>query len=146
MPVLLKFIDAIARQKGRDVLFVRFGELDAQLFPVWFMNFDVAQHDWENDPNRRELISWLDERGITWSKCGCFANENIMCGYWGDIYIDIPYDTSNSVYQELASRLENLDETRKIPGVTFCCVTLKSAMRNAHHDEPGFWEKFAEDL
>lgn len=144
MPQLLSHIDAIARKKGRDVLFVRFGEFDDLLVPLRISRFWEETHDRENDSNRSELIAWLDANGINWCPCGLFAHEDYMVSYEGDIYLDVPYDSTDPVYQKISHRLENPDETRKIPGVTFCCLSLKCAMQNAHHDEPGFWEKWAE--
>lgn len=141
MPMLIRFIDAIAREKERDVLFVRFGNIDEQSQPVW-----TSCHDWENDQHRIDLIAWLDAQDIRWSPCGSFASENCMSSYQGDIYLDVPFDRTDPVYQELAHRLENPDETRKTPGVTFCYLPLVNAMRNSHHDEPGFWEKWAENF
>lgn len=145
MPLLIQFIDAIARQKGRDVLFVHFGEVDDVTEP-----FSISEDDspdaWKNDPQRINLIAWLDAHGIGWCPCGGFASEDFMCSYQGDIYLDVPFDRANPVYQELSQHLETPDETRKIPGVTFCYLPLKNAMRNTHHDEPGFWEKWAENF
>lgn len=141
MPMLIRFIDAISREKGRDVLFVRFGDVDEQSESSW-----DSCHDWKHDQNRIDLIAWLDVQGIRWSPCGRFASEHCMSSYQGDIYLDLPFDKTDPVYQELAYRLENPDETRKIPGVTFCYLPLAIAMRNAHHDEPGFWEKWAENF
>lgn len=140
MPELISHIDAIARQKGRDVLFVRFGELSEHCFPLWVLSRDENPYDWRTDPNRFELISWLDARRVGWSPCGYFADENVMLGYWGDIYVDLPFDTADPSYHELASHLEYPDGSRKITGVTLCCVTYEAALSNAHHDEPGFWE------
>lgn len=146
MPLLIQFIDAIARQKGRDVLFVHFGEFDDTTEPLPISEDEGYPHDWQNDPQRIELIAWLESHGIKWCPCGEFASENSMCSYMGDIYLDVPFDRADPVYQELSRRLENPDETRKVPGVTFCYLPLESAMRNAHHDEPGFWEKWAENF
>lgn len=142
MPQLIEFIDAIARKKGRDVLFVCFGPADDETDSLR----EGGWHDWENDPNRIDLIAWLKAKGIGWSLCGGFASENTMSSYQGEIYLDVPFDKADPVYQALSNRLENPDETRKIPGVTFCYVPLECAMRNAHHDEPGFWEKWAENF
>jgi hypothetical protein len=146
MPQLLSHIDAIARQNGRDVLFVRFGEIDDALVPLWISQNESDPHDWKNDPNRIELIAWLDANGIGWCPCGPFASENCMYPYMGDIYLDVPFERADPVYQELSHRLEKPDETRKIPGMTFCCLPLERAMQNAHHDEPGFWDKWAENF
>jgi len=34
----------------------------------------------------------------------------------------------------------------KIDGVVFCYLPLEMAMKNAHHDEPGFWDRWAENF
>lgn len=146
MPQLIKFIDALARQKGRDVLLVRFGVVDEATGPFLISEDDDKPHCWEDNPLRIDLISWLDARGIEWCPCGGFATENCISTYQGDIYLDVPFDKGDPVYQVLSQYLENPDETPKIPGVTFCYLTLKCAMRNSHHDEPGFWEKWAENF
>lgn len=146
MPLLIQCIDAIARQKGRDVLWVHFGEVDDAEESFCISEDEDSFLGWENNPQRIDLIAWLDTHGIGWCPCEGFASENCMCSYQGDIYIDLPFDRADPVYQELSEHLENPDETRKIPGVTFCYLPLKSAMRNAHHDEPGFWEKWAENF
>ena len=41
----------------------------------------------------------------------------------------------------LESYLERPDGTMFFETVRFYVVQLKAAMKNAHHDEPGFWEK-----
>jgi hypothetical protein len=34
----------------------------------------------------------------------------------------------------------------KLSGVLFYCLPLELPLKNAHYDEPGFWEKWAEDF
>lgn len=141
MPMLIEHLDAIARKKGRDVLF-----LD---FPVETGDdpFDAFDVDWGNIPIRQQVIAWLDQNQIDWYMCGHFANENTMGGeYQGRIYIDVPFDTNNPIYQKLSDYLETPEGEMKLPGVKFCYLPLEKAMKNAHHDEPGFWEKWAENF
>ena len=139
MPMILEHIDAIARKKGRDVLFLNFtqGGSDDDPFP---------SVDWDDLPVRQQMIAWLDLNKIEWCECGHVANENIMCGYRGRIYIDVPFDTENSVFQKLSSYFETPDGVMKIDGVVFCYLPLDVAMQNAHHDEPGFWDRWAENF
>jgi hypothetical protein len=139
--MILEHIDAIARKKGRDVLFLDFPQkkIDDE--------FDFfVDADWDNLPVRLQVIAWLDKNKIEWSECGNFANENIMCGYRGRIYIDVPFDTENPVFQKLSGYLETPDGEMKIDGVIFCYLPLDVAMKNAHHDEPGFWDRWAENF
>ncbi len=63
-----------------------------------------------------------------------------MEGYFGQLYIDVPYDRNNPDYQKLEAMLENADGTSKTPGVIFCYLPLKDAIKNAHHDAPGYWD------
>lgn len=139
MPMILEHIDAIARKKGRDVLFLDFpqniGSDESEIF---------ADVDWDELPVRQQAIAWLDQNQIEWRECGHIANENMMCGYRGRIYIDVPFDLENIVFQKLSEHLETPEGEMKIAGVTFCYLPLEVAMKNAHHDESGFWEKWAE--
>jgi hypothetical protein len=92
------------------------------------------------------VTDWLDEQKIPWDLCADFASENSMVSYRGQIYVDITYDEQNVDYRKLEEYLENSDGTMRIPNVTLCCLSLSVAMRNAHHDEPGFWQRWAEDF
>lgn len=134
MPQLIEHIDAIARKKQRDVLSIRFYSRET----------DLKKYDYDQDPERQRVIAWLDEHGIAWQPCGHVANENYMLSYRGDIYVDVPYDTTDSTYELLRDYLENLDGTMRYPTVTFEYYPLEMAMKNARHDEPGFWDRWAE--
>jgi len=46
----------------------------------------------------------------------------------------------------LNEHLENPDGSSKVKGVTLWALTLELALKNKHHDEPGFWEKWAENF
>jgi hypothetical protein len=141
VPQIIEHIDAIARKKKRDVLFVTFHtwERDADGFQQ--LN---APDDWRTHSPRQRVVEWLDSHGIPWQPCGHFADTGLMMSYVGQIYIDVPYDTSLPEYQLVERFLENPDGTMAIPGARFCYTTLEEAQRNAQHDEPGFWEEWAE--
>lgn len=68
------------------------------------------------------------------------------CWYLGQIYIDVRFETSDPTYQRLCNYLEKPDGTMVFDGAKFCYYPLSEAMKNAHHNEPGFWEKWAEDF
>jgi len=125
MPMLVEHIDAIARKKQRDVLYLTF-------------------HHRKQDPMRDTVCKWLTEHHIEWQPCGHFADESSMCSYRGQIYLDVPYDDNNSSYVLVRDYLENPDGTMRFETVGFWYLTLEKAMENAHHDEPGFWEKWAD--
>lgn len=150
MPMLIEHIDAIARQKQRGVLYLEFhspvsesedGEEEQSMFKDKRKMLDV---EWETLPIRQKIIDWLDEQGINWKSCGHIANTCLMMRYCGQIYIDLPYDTSLPDYQELEKFFEFPDGKMRFPEVTFCYLALEIAMVNAAHDEPGFWERWAE--
>ena len=136
MPMLIEHIDAIARKKQRDVLSIDFHP--ATVYEDW------GSYNFERDPNRKRVISWLKKHKIEWRACGEVASENSMCSYLGQIYIDVPFDESNPQYQLVRDYIENPDGTMRNEQVVFRYLPLEHAMKNAHHDEPGFWKKWAE--
>ena len=141
MPMLIEHIDAIARQKQRGVLYLEFhlgtfGDHDDR---SW-LDYNYCQ-----DARRTEVIKWFDENGIAWQMCGHFANECIICcPHLGQIYIDVPYDENDPQYQLVRDYIEFPDETMRYENVRWYYLPLEVAMKNAHHDEPGFWEKWEE--
>ena len=134
MPQILKHIDKIAREKQRDVLFIDF---DREMYP---------SYDYKNYEERKKLLQWLDKNNIPYEECGHMASEYEWESYRGQLYIDIPFDKNNEEYKNLNELLENPDGSMKIPGVNFWYLPLKVAMKNKHHDEPGFWDKWAENF
>ncbi|SOE64548.1 hypothetical protein SAMN05446935_2486 [Burkholderia sp. YR290] len=137
MPQLIEYIDAIARQKQRDALFVTFYDDPTG---------DPSPYKWESHPGRTAVAAWLDTHGYAWQPCGEVANENIMRSYRGSIYIDVPYDRDNASYRTLEAFLEYPDGSLRMPHMRFLVIGLDYAQKNAHHDEPGFWDRWAEDF
>ena len=142
MPIILEHIDKIARDKQRDVLFVAFcdGEEYKNDLTKYF------DYTYEIDSNRIALMDFMDEHDISYKMCGPLASEYGRESYRGQIYIDVPMDETNDKYQKLCAYLEHEDGTPKNPDVSFYVLSLEIAMKNAHHDEPGFWDKWAEDF
>ena len=143
MPQLIQHIDAIARKKSRDVLFLTFGD------HVKAEEDEIAQPGFsrrEEMSIRNSTIAWLDVQGIEWEPCGAVANPNGMSAYPGWIYLDVPYDDNDATYCALRDYLEKPDGSMAHPGVTFCYYPLEAAMLNTHHDAPGFWEEWAENF
>jgi hypothetical protein len=138
MPQILSHIDAIARREGRGVLFVTFG------IDTLNMSFPVEIPDWREMPIRKQVIEWLDVNNYSWEACAEIASENFMVAYLGTIYIKVPYDDQNPEYQKLQNYLETPTGTMRFDKVIFNYLPLTIAMKNAHHDAPGFWEKWAE--
>ena len=134
MPKILKHIDKIAREKNRDVLFITFSK---EIFPAY---------DYENYDERNNLLKWLKSNNIPYQKCGPIASENGWESYRGQLYIDLPIDESNEQYQLLCEYLETPDGGFKIEGVEFWFLPLEVALKNKHHDEPCFWDNWAENF
>ena len=134
MAKLIKHIDKIAREVQRDVLYVEFSR---EVFP---------DYEWESYVGRNELIAWLEEQGIVYQHCAPFACEDGWEGYRGQLYIDVPVDDSNEQFLHVDSHLCTPDNSFKIPGIGLYIVTLEQALKNKHHDEPGFWDKWAESF
>lgn len=136
MPYLLRHIDAIAREKQHDVLFLAFGYRDGKddAFDNYFP---------ESDAVRLNVMEWLTTNNIPHQPCAGFANENYMGGWRGEEYLDVPNDPQDANYKKLCDYFEKPDGTTKIPEVRFFILPLEKAMENAHHDEPLFWDKWA---
>ena len=143
MPQLIEHIDAIARKKQRDVLFIEFSDVMGQ---VGENGGSTSAQEWELLAVRQAVIVWLDREQITWCCCAGVADTHSLGYYAGQIYIDIPFDENHSVYQRMLEYLENPDGSSRLPGVLFCVLQLQIAMKNAHHDEQGFWERWAENF
>lgn len=142
MPMLIEHIDAIARKKQRDVLFLTFHPKGSTGLSWW----DNDSYNWQQDPMRKTVCKWLTEHHIAWQMCGYFADESSVCGSDGQIYLDIPYDDNDPLYVLVRDYLENPDGSMRFETVSFWILPLEKAMENAHHDEPGFWEKWAENF
>ena len=134
MGMIVKHIDKIAREKQRDVIYIDFFEN---------LGFD---YDYEHYPTRVAFMQWMDEHEIKYIPCGYRAREDGWESYRGTLYIDVPMDTNNPKFLLLNEHLENEDGSFKIEGIFYYYLPLEVAMKNAHHDEPGFWEKWAEDF
>lgn len=151
MPQIIQTIDGIARAKQRDVLFLSFydraikeylktappDEEDAAR-EQWLTH---RRHGWETLPIRQQITDWLDAKGITWEECAPFTPGWVWLeGYCGDIYVDLPYDKTLPLYQELEAYLQYDDDRMRHEHVWFFYLPLEDAMRNAEQDEPGYFE------
>ncbi|QEZ47992.1 hypothetical protein [Cupriavidus oxalaticus] len=135
MPQLIEHIDAIARRKQRDVLYLSFFDAGGD----W-----RVPGNWQQNATREQVIAWLATNGYGWEPCGEIAKEAAMASYGGSIYVDTAFDQADPSYQALAAFLEHPDGTPRLPGMKFWAVSLDAAMQNAHHDAPGFWDQWAE--
>ena len=134
MPQIIEHIDKIARDKKRDVLFVSF---DKDEFP---------DYDYEKYKVRSKVIKWLEKNNIAFKKCAHYASKYGWEAYRGQLYLDVPMDEINKDYIKVIEYFENDDGTMKIKGVTLYFLSLEEAMKNSHHDEEGFWDRWAENF
>jgi len=134
MPQIVKNIDKIAREKNRDVIYISFSK---DKFP---------SYEYEDYKERNELLMWLEKNNLPYTLCGPLASEYGWESYRGQLYIDVPIDESNKQYQLICEHLDNPDGSFKIPGVEFWIFPLEEALKNKHHDEPGFWDRWAENF
>lgn len=146
MPITIDYIDAIARKKKRDVIYIEFVDVSVPGDPS---NLESPRErkltvNWRELPIRQTIIDWLDANNIEWELCFHIASVNLMMSYRGQIYIDLPFDVDLPSFKKLDEFLSLPDGTGRFPGVGFHYLPLDVAMQNAHHDEPGFWEKWAE--
>lgn len=135
MPQLIQHIDAIARRTQRDVLLVQFHDGSKK-----------SMLDYALNPVRQFILDWFDANGIPYEECGDFADENSLDRYRGQIYIDVPYDNADQEFQKVCTFLENPANNELFKGARFCFLTLAQAMKNSHHDEPGFWDRWDIDF
>ncbi len=134
MPQALKYIDKIAREKNRDVIFINFNR---DIFP---------SYEYEDYKARNELLQWLDANDISYQECGPMADECGWESYRGQLYIDLPIDEDNEKYRLICEHLDGPNDTFKIKGVESWIFPLEEALKNKHHDEPGFWDEWAENF
>ncbi|HIE4429511.1 hypothetical protein [Burkholderia multivorans] len=135
MPQLIEHIDAIARKLKRDVLYLEFVKAQRPYrLPYRRLN------------SRLCIMQWLDSERIRWHECGQVASETVVRSYAGEIFIDVPFDETDSEYRKVKAFLEHPDGTMRFDDVRFYVVTLQIAMKNAHHDEPGFWDRWADNF
>ncbi len=136
MPQLIDHIDRIARKQQRDVLFLMFSAT-----PCTRAEEYQPLDDFEASASRQAILQWCCDNGIRAIPCGGVGSENFMESYSGQLYLDVPYDEQDPVYKKIDNYLNYPDGTSRFADVIFCYLPLEMAMKNAHHDEPGFWEK-----
>ena len=134
MPQLIEYLDKIAREKQRDVLSISFLDSSMDLDEVLDIDFDQYLPF-------LEVTAWLNANNVPWQPC-CLQDSIVI---QGRIYVDVPFDEADPVYQKLAGHLENADGSMKITSVTFQYMPLEYAMKFADQDDPGYWKKYWAD-
>ena len=119
MPQLIHHIDEIARHNNRDVLMVSFPELG-----------DLIVLDRDLYAPRIEFIDFLKKHKIKWLKCAPPRSQGgWIIGYFGEIYLDVPFNPKDPKYQLLQGHLELEDGSPRDPRVRLWLMPLKEAIR-----------------
>jgi len=134
MVTMLKTLDKIAREKQRDVLYLTFHHSESLVLET-----DVGKFDWEGSAMRKKVIGVLDGLHISYQACFSPLPTDgtiiLAMPYKGQIYIDMPYDESNTLYKQIVSHLKHPDGSMKLPNVGFWHYPLQEAMKNAEQKE-----------
>ena len=121
-------IDGIARQLGRDVLFLALLDEENQSLDI-YAEIDL-------------VTNWLESRGITYRICTAFEEGVVYIeGGPGCIYLEV---VPNSDQHQLAVLVDKFGEVGGQPsqsGVLLSVLTLDDAMKNAEQDNPNFWDE-----
>lgn len=140
---LIHYIDKIAREKQRDVLYLEFFSEQ----PTRLGDENYRPFLYQECAIRQTLLEWFEHNDMTVYPCGPFSRgKAIESSYRGQLYIDVPFDKNNADYQKIENLLEHEDGTMKLPGVRFCYLPLEAAMKYAYSDEPGYWDRYGDDL
>lgn len=150
MQTRIEPIDAIARNKQQDVLFLEFRsqkvaeEGDMTLFDLPGYseeNEDVLVAmlqtgcDYHGARILLQVIAWLNKQHIGWRRCAPFTSETCTEGFAGQIYLEVPCDDNDPGYRAVRDYLENPDGSMRFPEARLCVLPLEKAMKNAEHKE-----------
>ena len=125
MPELIQYLDEIARRKKRDVLMVSFHELQ-----------DLMSLDREVYAPRIEFIDFLNKHKIKWEKCAPpRSGSGWIIGYFGDIYLNIPFDQEDPGYQLVQKRLEFKNGSPRDKRILWYLHPLSEAIRIGHRPD-----------
>lgn len=108
MPQLIRYLDQIAIEKQRDILFV---------------DFDGFTSHYERRPVYRQFIAMLDANAVAWEHCAPRGS----LGDVGLVYVDVPFDENDGDYQKVRDFLENPDGNIKHKRVRFLYMPLDMA-------------------
>ena len=103
MPQLLKHIDAIAREKNRDVLFIH------------FEHYELSEEGEEDtDSVRAIVIAWLEDHGIGYDLCMGLEQEGLIPGR-----LKIPKKAKTLYSKELEKETAELKRTRLLTAYAY---------------------------
>lgn len=131
MPLLIEYMDAVARRLSHDLLF--FGPMPGGSFD------DDSDADWLRAPAADSIREWLDAAGVAHGICGPTSNSGWIEGGPKYLYLELPYDADNADYQRLCAFVQDHDDGRtRWPDIRFCVLTLANAMKAGADKDRGF--------
>jgi hypothetical protein len=137
MPQLIDYIDKIARDNNRDVLYLVFKQQPSDC---------EIPFDYQSSKRRQQVIEWLDANNMTYFPCaGPATVEEGIGSYSGFLYVDVPFEEGDVEFKKLSAYFEHPDGTSRYDDMIFAYYPLEKALENKHHDEPGFWDKWFEE-
>ncbi|WP_122899706.1 hypothetical protein [Acinetobacter sp. B51(2017)] len=101
-------IDAIAREKNRDVLFLHFEDPDSPINEI--------------------VLAWLEDHEIAYADCLGLEEESLNDHELQHTYIDLAVDEEDALYRELCEYLEDDEGNMKLEGVLFFVLSLETAL------------------
>jgi len=135
MPALIYPIDAIARQKRRDVLMLSFCPPDEAGRPIQGLR-GLSRVSWEKCAPYQEMLQWLEAEGIAYERClPVLGDEVIEMAWIGNLYVDLVLDEEDVHYRRLQSKLGHSDGMPRSAHIKLHCITLKHAMKWALQDD-----------
>lgn len=158
MPRVLEHIDALARQLGRDVFYIRFpctnelassdlegGELrEVEELEIEWVDADEEPSECgEGFPEiRSEVLRWLDGEGIPYQDCLGPASDEGFLPWLGEVFLPTALHTpTDPVLRAVNHHLHAADNSSRFPGVALHLLRLETAMKNAHMDSPSYdWD------
>ena len=125
-PKIIKSVDKIAREMGKDILFLEFLSINKEQD---YRHFKAFKH-------RQDTIVWLYDMGIHFEECLPYSEgEEWTGGYLGHLYFpSAVMSEDDGLYRTLKGHFENKDETSRIDGVDFYYLPLEEALKNCHID------------
>ena len=117
-------INAIARQKQHNVMFLRF---HLQRYDDYPLDKQV-EYNFQKDHVRQLVINLLDASGIAWSPC-TECRDNVPEPYQGQIYLDVPCNKNNQQYQKVLHYFRKENGKMRIPTVQHCYRILNPSER-----------------
>ncbi|MGY2461589.1 hypothetical protein [Vreelandella sulfidaeris] len=126
MPLRVHTTIEIGLREQRDILVLTFRDEMAQIKSIENAPVDGS---WEELPERKEIIRWLDNHAIGWEPCFHMTPGYLFAQYEGTIYIDVAPQAKNPLYQQLLEYLEDESEQCRFPGVGFWLMPYEMTLK-----------------